>query len=109
MNIPDIVGASVASLAFIGGGIGLYTSSQARDAVLDQRVEDLLTIAEKGSQRLTELSDVVNTLEVKQQYNESTQRELTVSIRDLTQEVRTVNTHLLMMKGHDEKILLEGL
>ena len=104
MNIPDIVTASITSVAFLGGGISLYSSSESRDALIEERVADLLIVAEKGSQSITGLSTAVNALEIKQKYNDKAQAELMYSLRDLTREIKGVNKHLLIMRGHDEQI-----
>ena len=95
MNIPDIVGASITSIAFIGGGIGLYTTGEARDAVTDQRVADLLVVAEKSTESVARLSEDVLTLKIKQTYNEQYQREVVYNLKELSTEVKGMGKNLI--------------
>ena len=103
MNIPDIVSASVTSLAFIGGGIGLYTAGEARDAVVDQRVSDLLVVAEKGVESVASLSEDVLTLKVKQTYNEQYQREVVHNLKELSTEVKGMGKSLIDILSKETK------
>jgi len=95
MNIPDVVTATITSLAFIGGGIGLYTSSESRDAIIDQRVENLLTVSERNSSKIAELSEAVGNLRVQQMYDDKSRDEFIYDMRKLTEEIKQVNRHLL--------------
>jgi len=99
LNIPDVVSATITSLAFIGGGIGLYTSSESRDAVIDQRVESLLDVAERNSTKIEDITKTVGNLSVKQEYNDKSREEFMYDIRKLTEEIKQVNRHLLNTKG----------
>ena len=103
MNIPDIVAASITSLAFIGGGIGLYTTGEARDAVIDQRVADLLIVAEKSTENVSGLSEDVLTLKIKQTYNEQYQRDVVFNLKELSTEVKEMSKHLIEILSKETK------
>ena len=99
MNIAEIVGAGVASLALAGGGISVYSSSVGKDSLTQEHVATLLESSKNVSEGLNDLSTKVSTLEVKQIHTEGTQEQFLYSIRDLTKEIRGVNKHLLILRG----------
>ena len=102
MNIAEIVGAGVAVLALAGGGVGIYSTSKGEESLNKAHVATLLDSSKSVSEGLNKLSTKVSTLEVKQRHTEETQKQFLYSLRDLTNEVRKVNRHLLTLRGKDE-------
>lgn len=98
LNIPDIVSASITSLAFIGGGISLYTTGVSRDAVIEERVEALLTVTEKTALGLSELSEEVVILRVKQASDHHSRKEVVDSLLDLTKEVQQLSKQIVSLE-----------
>ena len=91
MNIPEVVAAAVASLALLGGGVGLYTTAKTNDSVIALRVETLITLSEKNSSEISELSKVVGTLQVKQVYTDKAHEEFMYDMRELANDIRRVS------------------
>ena len=100
MNIPEMISAGVATMAFALGGVSLYSSSVGKDRLTEASVATLLGSSKEVSEGLKELSTRVKTLEVKQAHTEEVQSQFLYSVRDLTNEVRKVNEHLLTLRAN---------
>ena len=106
INIPEWITAGTAMLAVSGGLLGVYTTTQSRIDISEERlnstIEAIGRVAEGQSSILTHvkgLNDKVVRSEVSAEYLSKGQDRLTDNISELTGEVRQLNKVVLSLRS----------
>lgn len=100
-NLPDWITAGTAVTAVLGGLFGVYTTTQSRIDVAEERMANAVLILEalskeqaKVSEETTELKERMARNEVSAQYLKEGQDRLHESMSSLTGEMRSLNSIL---------------
>ena len=100
-NLPDWITAGTAVVAVSGGLLGVYTTTQSRIDVAEERMANAVLILEalskeqvKASEETTELKERMARNEVSAQYLKEGQDRLHESMSSLTGEMRSLNSIL---------------
>ena len=100
-NLPDWITAGTAVVAVSGGLLGVYTTTQSRIDVAEERMANAVLILEalskeqvKTSEETTELKERMARNEVSAQYLKEGQDRLHESMSSLTGEMRSLNSIL---------------
>lgn len=100
-NLPDWITAGTAVVAVSGGLLGVYTTTQSRIDVAEERMANAVLILEalskeqvKVSEETTELKERMARNEVSAQYLKEGQDRLHESMSSLTGEMRSLNSIL---------------
>ena len=100
-NLPDWITAGTAVTAVLGGLFGVYTTTQSRIDVAEERMANAVLILEalskeqvKASEETTELKERMARNEVSAQYLKEGQDRLHESMSSLTGEMRSLNSIL---------------
>ena len=100
-NLPDWITAGTAVTAVLGGLFGVYTTTQSRIDVAEERMANAVLILEalskeqvKTSEETTELKERMARNEVSAQYLKEGQDRLHESMSSLTGEMRSLNSIL---------------